>query len=148
MLLFSHSIVSNSLRPPDPARQVPLSFTTSCNLLKLMSIELAMSSNHLVLCRPLLLLPSISPSNRVFSSELALRIRWPYYCSFNFSNSPSNEIQDWFPWVGTGSIFLQSKGLSRIFSSTIWKPQFFSTQPSLCPALTSVHDYWKNHSFD
>ena len=108
--------------PRNAAHQAPLSFNTSCNLLKLMSIESVMSSSHLILCRPLLLLPSISPSNRVFSSELALRMRWPNYCSFNFSHSPSNEVQDWFPWWGTGSVFLQSKGLSRVFSSTIWKP--------------------------
>ena len=71
--------------------QAFLSFTISCNLLKLMSIESVMPSNHLILCRPLLLLPSIFPSIRVFSNESALRIRWPKYWSFSFSISPSNE---------------------------------------------------------
>ena len=73
------------------ARQASLSFTVSLSLLKLMSIELVIRSNHLILCRPLLLLPSIHPSIRVFSSESALHIRWPKYCSFSFSISPSNE---------------------------------------------------------
>ena len=85
------------------ACQVSLSFTIPCSLLKLMSIESVMPSNHLILCCPLLLLPSISPSIRVFSSELALCIRWPRYWSFSFSVSPSNEYSglisfrmDWF----------------------------------------------------
>ena len=73
------------------APQVSLSFTISLNLLKLMSIESMMPSNHLILCQPLLLLPSIFPSTRVFPNESAHHIRWPKYCSFNFSISPSNE---------------------------------------------------------
>ena len=73
------------------AHQVSLSFTISCSLLKLMSIEPVMPSNHLTLCRPLLLLPSVFPSIRVFSSELALHIKWPKYQSFSFSISPFNE---------------------------------------------------------
>ena len=73
------------------AHQASLSITNSQSLLKLMSIELVMPSNHLILCRPLLLLPSIFPSVRVFSSESVLRIRWPKYWSFSFSISPSNE---------------------------------------------------------
>ena len=77
--------------PWTAAHQSSLSFTISRSLLKLMSIELVMSSNHLILCHPLLLLPSIFPSIRVFSNELALRIRWPKYWSFSFSTSPSNE---------------------------------------------------------
>ena len=84
---FSHSVVSNSLQ----ARQVSLSITNSQSLLKLLSIKLVMPSNHLSLCHPLLLLPSIFPSLRVFSSESALCIRWPKYWSFSFSISPSNE---------------------------------------------------------
>ena len=104
-------------------------------------------SNRLVLCH-LLLLPSIFPSIRVFSNELALCIRWPKYWSFNFSISPSNEHQDWLPLWLTALNFLQFKGLSSDFSSTIWKHQLFSTQPSLCSMLTSVHVYWKSHSFD
>ena len=77
--------------PWTAACQASLFITNSWNLLKLMSIELVMPSNHLILCCPLLLLPSISPSIRVLSSESVLRIRWPKYWSFSFSNSPSNE---------------------------------------------------------
>ena len=92
VMLFSHSLVSNSLRPPwTTARQASLSITISWSWLKLMSIELVMLSYHLILCHPLLLLPSILPSIGVFSSELALRIRWPKYWNFNFNISPSNK---------------------------------------------------------
>ena len=115
---------------------------------KLMSIELVMPSNHLILCCPLLLLPSVFPSIRVFSSESALHIRWPNYWSFSFSISPSNEYSglisfriDWFDP-------LLSKGLSRVFSNTtVQKHQFFSTQPLYGSTLTSTHDYWKNIAF-
>ena len=89
--------------PWTAARQASLSFTISRSLLKLMSIESMMPSNHLILCRPLLLLPSIFPSIRVFSNESALCIRWPNYWSFSFSISPSNKYSglisfriDWF----------------------------------------------------
>ena len=77
--------------PWTAARQASLSITNSRSLLKLMSIELVMPSNHLILCHPFLLLPSIFPSIRVFSNESALRIRWPKYWSFSFSITPSNE---------------------------------------------------------
>ena len=93
LLLFSDSVVSDFFVTPwTTARigQASLSFTISRRLLKLKSIELVMPSNHLILCRPLLL-PSIFPSIRVFSSQSALRIRWPKYWSFSFSISPSNE---------------------------------------------------------
>ena len=80
-----------TLIPWTAARQASLSFTTAQNLLKFMSIESVMPSNHLILCRPLLLLPSIFPSIRVFSNESALRIRWPKHWRFSFSISPSNE---------------------------------------------------------
>ena len=84
--------MSDSLWPPwTAACQAPLSSTISQSLLKLMSIELVMPSNHLILCRPLLLLPSIFPSIRVFSNESVLQIRWPKYWSFSFRISPSNE---------------------------------------------------------
>ena len=91
------------------------------------SIESVMPSNHLVLCRPLLL-PSIFPSIRVFSNESALHIRWPKY--WNFSLSLPANIQSWFPLGLTGLISLLSKRDSRVFSSTIWKHQFFGAQPS------------------
>ena len=88
---FSPSVVSDSATPCTAARQASLSITNSWGLLKLMSIESVMPSNHLILCRPLLLPPSISPSIRVFSNESVLHIRWPKYWSFCFSISRSNE---------------------------------------------------------
>ena len=88
----SCSVMSDSLRPHGLQHsRLSLSITNFRSLLKLMSIELVMPSNHLILCCPLLLLPSIFPSIRVFSNESALHIRWPMYCSFSFSISPSNE---------------------------------------------------------
>ena len=98
---------------------------------QLMSIESVMTSNHLILCRPLLLPPSIFPSIRIFSDESVLRIRWPEYWSFSFSISPSNEYSG-FPLEWTGWISLQSKGLSRVFSNTtVHKHQFFNVELSL-----------------
>ena len=108
--------------PQNAECQASLSITNSWSLLKLMSIELVMPSHHLILCRPLLLLPSIFPSIRVFSNELALHIRWP---NIGISASASvlpMKIQDWSPLGWTGWISLQSKGLSRVFST----PQFKS----------------------
>ena len=113
------------------ARQASLSITNSRSLPKLMSIELVMPSNHLILCRPLLILPSVLPSIRVFSNESTLLMRWPKDWSFSFSISPSHEHPGLiFEW--TGWIFLQSKGLSWVFSNTtVQRHQFFSTQLSL-----------------
>ena len=89
---FSHSVVSHSLGPPwIAAHQTSLSITNSRSLLKLMPIESVMPSRHLILCCPLLLLPPIPPSIRVFSNESNLRMRWPEYWSFSFNISPSNE---------------------------------------------------------
>ena len=88
---FSRSVVSDSVIPWTAACQGSLSITNSQSLLKLMSIESVMPSNHLILCHPLLLLPSIFPSIRVFSNESALHIRWPSYWSFSFNISLSNE---------------------------------------------------------
>ena len=91
-----------------------------------------MPSNHLTLCHPLFLLPSIRPSIRVLSNEPVLCIGWPEYQSFSFSINPSNEHSDWFPLGWTGWISLQSKGLSRGFSNTtVQKQQFFGAQLSL-----------------
>ena len=86
-----HSVMSDSLQPHESARQASLSITSSQSLPKLMSIESVMPSSHLILCCPLLLLPTIPPSIRVFSNESTLRMRWPKYWSFSFSISPSNE---------------------------------------------------------
>ena len=118
--------------PWTAAHQASLSYTISHGLLKLMSIELVMSSNHLILCHPLLLLPSIFPSIRVFSNGLALCIRWPKYWSFSFSISPSNVYSGLISFSSDSLISLQSKGLSRVFSNiTVWKHRFFGTQLSL-----------------
>ena len=119
----------------------------SRSLLKLVSIESVIPSNH-VICCPLLLLPSIVPSIRVFSNESALQIRWPKYgVSASTSVLPMN-IQDWFPLGWTDWISLQSKGLSRVFSSTtVQKHQFFGAQISL-QFNSLTHTYRKNHSFD
>ena len=113
------------------ACQASLSITNSQSSLKLTSIESVMPSSHLILCRPLLLLPSIPPSIRVFSNDSTLRMRWPKYWSFSLSISSSKETQDWSPLGWTGCISLQSKGLSRVFSNTtVQKHQFFGTQLS------------------
>ena len=96
------------------------------------SLESVMSSNHFILCWPLLLLPSIFPSTRVFSNELSLHTRWPKNLSFSFSIVFPVNIQGWLPLELNGLISLQSKGLLRVFSNTIvQKHQFFGTQPSL-----------------
>ena len=113
------------------ARQASLSITNTQSLLKPMPIELVMPSNHLILCRPLLLLAPIPARIRVFSNESALRMRWPKYWSFSFSISPSNNTQYVSPSGWTGWISLQCKGLSRVFSNTtVQKHQFFGAQLS------------------
>ena len=119
------------------ACQASLSITNSQNLLKLMYIETVMPSNHLILCRTLLLPPSVFPSIRVFSNESVLCIRWPKFqlqsfigVSASTSVLPMN-TQDWSPLEWTGWISLQSKGLSRVFSNTtVQKHQFFGAQLS------------------
>ena len=132
VVVWSLSHVQLSETPWTAACQASLSFTISCRLLKLMSIELMMPSNRLSLCHPLLLLPSIFSSIRVFYNELACHIRWPKYWSFSFSIVILMNIQDWFPLGRTGLISLLFNKLSRVFSSTtIWKFHFFGAQPSL-----------------
>ena len=118
--------------PWTATRQASLSITNSWSLLKLMSIELVMPSNHLILCRSLLLLLSILLSIRVCSNESVFRIRWPKYWSYSFSSSPSNEYSGLISLGLTGMISLLSKVLSRVFSNTtVQKHQFFGTQLSL-----------------
>ena len=118
--------------PWTAAHQASLSITSPQSLLKLTSIESVVPFNHLILCHPLLRLPSIFPSIRVFSNESLLRIRWPKYWSFSFNISPSNEYSDLFPLGWTGWISLKSKGLLKVFSNTtVQKHQFFGTQLSL-----------------
>ena len=110
--------------PWTAARQASLSVTNFRSVLKLMSIESLMPSNHLIFCN-LLLLPSISPSIGVVPSESVLHIRWPKHWSFSFSLSPSNEHSGLISFGWTGWISLQSKGLSRVFSNTtVQKHQF------------------------
>ena len=105
--------------------------------IKFMFIELVMPSNDLILCRPLLLQLSISPSIRVFSNESTLHIRWPNYWSFSFSISPSNEYSDCFPLGWTGWISLQSKGLSRVFSNTTVQ------KTTCCTFIQKFEHIWK-----
>ena len=137
LLLFSCSVVSDSLWPPwTAAHQASLSFTISWSLLKLMSIELVMPANHLILSHPLLLLLSIFPSIRVFSNELAFCIQWPKYWSFSFSLKHSNEYAglisfriDWFDVLavqGTLKSLLQqhSSKASILQCSAFFKVQF------------------------
>ena len=118
--------------PMTEVSQASLSITKSRSLLKLMSIESVMPSNHLILCYPLLLQPPIFPSIRVFSNESVLHIRWPKDWSFSLRISLSNEYSGLISLKWTGWISLQSKGLSRVFSNTtVQKHQFFGAQLSL-----------------
>ena len=117
--------------PWTAACQASLSITNSQSLPKLMSIELVMPSNHLILCWPLLLLSSIFPSITVFSNESAFHTSWPKYWSFSLTISPSNELPGLISFRMDWLDPLQSKGLSRVFSSTtVQKHQFFGTQPT------------------
>ena len=135
------------------ACQASLFITNSRSWLKLTSIKSVMPSNHLILCHPLLPLPSIFPSIRVFSKESVLCIGWPKYWSFRFSISPSNEYSGLISLrvhagLIPGWISLQSKGLSSLLqyhsskASVLQRLAFFIVQ------LTSIHDHWKNHSLD
>ena len=135
--------------PGTAALQASLSISNSRSLLKLMSITSVMPSDHLILCNPLLLPPSIFPSIRVFSNELVLHIRWPKYWSFSFSISPSNEylglISFRIAWLDPLPVQGTLKGLLQHHSSKasiLCCSAFFRAQHS------SVCDYWKNHSFD
>ena len=130
----------------DCSIQASLSFIISWSLLKFMSIESMRLSNHLLLFHPLLLLPSIFPSIRVFSNESTLRMRWPKYWSFSFSISPSNEHPGLISFRMDWLDFLAVQKSSPT-------PQFKSINSSALrflhsPALTSIHDQWNNHSLD
>ena len=124
------------------AWRASLSITNSWSLLKLMSIESVMPSNQLILCHPLL--PSVLPSIRVFSNELALRIRWPKYWSFSFTISPSNE------YSGRISFRIDQLDLLAVQGTLKSLLQHHSSKASVLQrsAFTSIHDYWKNHSLD
>ena len=128
------------------ACQASLSITNSWSSPRLTSIESMMPSNHLILCQPLLLLPSIFPSIRVFSNKSALRIRWPKYWSFSFIISPFNEHP------GLISFRMHLLNLLAVQESPP-TPQFKSINSLALsffysPTLTSIHDHWKNHSLD
>ena len=147
------------------ASQASPSITNSWSSLKLMSIESVMPSSHLILCRPLLLLPLIPRSIRVFSNESTLRMRWPKYWSYSFSISPSNEHpgltsfrMDWLDLLVVQRTLMSllqhgspcSPKDSQESSPT---PQFRSISSLVLsflhsPTLTSIHDHWKNHSLD
>ena len=137
------------MTPWTGAHQASLSITNSKSLLKLMSIVSVMSSNHLILCHRLLLLPSIFPNIGVFSNESVLPIRWPKYWSFSFSISPSSEdsglISFKIDWLNLLAVQGTLKSLLQHHSSKasiLWHSAFCS------PTLISIRDYWKNHSFD
>ena len=138
------------VNPRTEACQASLSIANSWSLLKLMSIESVMPSNHLILCHLLLLLPSIFPSIRVFSNESVLHNRWAKYWNFSFNISPSNE------YLGLISFRMGLVGspcCPRDSQESSLTPQFRNINSLalnfLCsPTLRSIHDYWKNHSFD
>ena len=147
-LLFSCSIVSNSLwrrglqhaRLPCPSPS-PEVCSNSCP---------SMPSNHLILCRPLLLLPSVFPRIRIFSSESALWIRWPKYWSFSFCISPSNDYSglisfkmDWLDLLAVQETLKSLLQHHSLKASILLRSAFF-----MVLTLTSIHDCWKNHSFD
>ena len=138
------------MTPCTAASQESPSITNSRGLLKLMFIKSVMPSNHLILCHPPLFLPSIFPSLRVFSNESVLHISWPKYWNISFNISPSNEYLglisfriDWFDLLAVQGTL---KSLRQYHSSKA------SILPVLSflygPTLTSIHDYWKNHSLD
>ena len=135
--------------PWTAGHQVSQSSTSSWSLLRLMSIESVMPSNHLVLCHRFLLLPSIFPSIRVFSNESALHIRWPKYWNFSFSIRLSNECSGLISFRIDWLDLLAVQGtLNSLLQHTVQKHQFFSTKPSLWLALTYIQNYQKHRSFD
>ena len=133
----SLSCVQLFATPRTAARQASLSITSSWSLCKLMSIELVVPSNHLILCRPLLLLPSVFPNIRVFSSEPVLHIRWPKYWSFSFSIHPSNEYSglisfriDWFDLLAVQGILKSLLQHRSSKASVLHHSAFFMVQLS------------------
>ena len=136
--------------PWTAARQASLFITNSQSLLILRSIKSVMPSNHLILCHPLLLLPSVFPIIRVFSIESVLHIKWPKYWSFRFSISPSNEYSglisfrmDWLDLLAVQGTLQESSPTPQFKSISFLALSFLYS-----PTLTSIRDYWKNHSFD
>ena len=144
---FSRLVVSDSLRPPGLQHSSPPCLSPTLSLLRLTSVESVMTSNHLILCRPLLLLPSVFPSIRVFSNESVLHIRWPKYWSFSFNISPSNEYSglislrmDWLDLLAVQGT-LKSLLQHHISKASILRHSAFF----ICMDIViSIHDYWKN----
>ena len=152
LLLLLLSCFSRVWLCPTPwiaAHQASLSITNSQSPPKPMSIESVKPSNHLILCRPLLLLPSIFPSIRVFSNESALHIKWPKYWSFSFNISPSNEYSELISfrrdWLDLLAVQGTLKSLLQHHSS---KASILWCSALYIPTLSPIHDYWKNHSLD
>ena len=146
IIIRSLSRVQLFVAPWTAAHQATLSFTVSQSLLKLMSIESKMPFNHVILCHPLLLLPSIFPSIRVFSNDSVLCIRCPKYWSFSFSITPSNEYSalisfriDWFDLLAVQGTLKSLLRHHNSKASILWRSAFFTVQ-------LSVHEYRKNHS--
>ena len=140
---FSYSVMSDSATPWTAARQSSLSITNSWSLLKLMSIDSVMPSNNLILCHPLLLLPSVFPSIMIFSSESVLHIRWPKYWSFSFSISPSKEHpglisfrMDWLDLLAVQGILKSLFQHHSSKASILWCSAFFTVQLSY-PYMTT-----------
>ena len=147
--VLSHSFMSDSVIPQTAVCQASLSITNSWSLRKPMSIELVMPSNHLILCLPLLLLPSVFASSRVFSNESVRCIRWPKYWRFSFSISPSNEYSGLtsfrMGWLDLLAVQGTLKSLHQHHNSkasVLQHSAFFMVQ------LSPVHAYRKNHNFD
>ena len=137
------------MTPRTAIRQASLSITNSQSSLKPMSIESVMPFNHLILCHPLILLPPIFPSIRVFSNKSALRIRWPKYWSFSFNISPSNEHPGLISFRTDRLDLLAVQGTLK----SLLPQKFKSINSSVLsflysPTFTSIHDHWKNHSLD
>ena len=130
------------MTPWTAACQVSLSITNSWSLLKLMSIESVMPSNHRILCRPLLLLPSIFPTIRVFSNESALCIRWPKCWNYRFNISPSNEHSG---LISCRMDWLDLLAVQGTLKSLL---QHYSSEASILQCSAFLHDYWEKHSFD
>jgi len=145
-MLLNYSFVRLFATPWTASCQACLSITISQSFLKLMSLESVMPSNYFILCRPLFLLPSIFPSIRVFSNESVLLMRWPKYWSFSISPSKgySGLISfkvDWFDLLAVKG------GLKSLLQNYSLKASILRHSAFFIFQLTSIHDYWKNHSF-
>ena len=131
------------------ARQASLSITNSLSSLRPMSIEPVMPSSHLILCHPLLLLPPIPPSIRVFSNESTLHMRWPKYWSFSFSIIPSKEIPGLISfWMDCLDVLAVQGTLKSLLQHHSSKASILRRSALFSPTLTFIHDHWKNHRLD